>query len=442
MPVFSYIVHPYNSLLERLEYNFNTMNKTRWIDTFRANLRSEPPSDYDQAMREVRPFYWFLIFGMVIQYGFTMYFFADKAQPVRWFSFTILMLLHGGLHWVSPHLTYKTMLTPFYVLIQSALAFIIVLISNSIGLTYGLFAPLLGEIIGMFRRSKISLIYGVFFLLASFLSYLVVSDFSQAWEWIITAIPIAIFVWLYVFTYTNQVEARERAQDLLAELEEAHQQLSEYASQVEFLTLTTERQRMARELHDTLAQGLAGLILQLEAVDSHISAGHTQKAQSIIQQAMGRARTTLADARRAIGDLRESQSSRELVDSLQEQADRFTHDTGIPCEVNVCSLEMLSPEVAQNALRAVSEGLINIARHANATQAVIEMSCDGHQLEIEIRDDGIGFDPQDCVGRAGHFGLLGMRERARILGGSLSIESCSSRGSTLKLELPIEKIHD
>jgi len=418
------------------------MEKIRWIEAFQANVRAKPPDDYEQAMREVRPFYWFLIFGMLIQYIFTMYYFADWSEPIRWASFTILMLVHGILHWISPHLTYKTMLTPFYVLTQSALAFAIVLISNSIGLSYGLFAPLLGEIIGMFRRSKISILYGVFFLLSSFLCYLVVSDFSQAWEWIITIVPIAIFVWLYVFTYTNQVQAREKAQNLLEELEETHQQLSEYASQVESLTLTTERQRMARELHDTLAQGLAGLILQLEAVDSHISAGHTQKAQSIIQQAMGRARTTLADARQAIGDLRESQSPRELVDSIQEQADRFTHDTGIPCEVNLCSLEILSPEVAQNALRAVSEGLINIARHANATQAVIEMSFNGHKLEIEIRDDGIGFDPQDCVGRAGHYGLLGMRERARILGGSLSIESYSSRGSTLKLELPMENNHD
>jgi len=418
------------------------MKQTRWIDKFRANVLSTPPDDYELAMREVRPFYWFLIFGMVIQYGFTIYYFGSWSEPTRWFTFTALMVVHGILHWISPHLTYKTMLTPFYVLVQSAMAFTIVLISDSVGLSYGLFAPLLGEIIGMFRRSTLSIIYGAFFLVASFLSYLLVSDFTQAWEWIVTAVPIAIFVWLYVFTYTNQVQAREQAQELLAELEEAHSQLSKYAAQVENLTLTTERQRMARELHDTLAQGLAGLILQLEAADSHISADHTQKAQTIIQQAMGRARTTLADARRAIADLRKAQSPTELVEDITQQADRFTHDTGIPCTLDLCTPEILSPEVAENALRAVSEGLINIARHADATQAFVDMTCDDHQLQIQIRDNGIGFDSQDCVGRAGHYGLLGMRERARILGGSLVLESASSRGTSLTLALPLSSEND
>ena len=106
-----------------------------------------------------------------------------------------------------------------------------------------------------------------------------------------------LFVLVYVLLFMRQLHAR-------AELQEAHTQLAEYAQQVETLTLEAERQRMARELHDTLAQGLAGLVLQLEALEASLERGKTGQALQIVGQARERARTTLADARRAIDDLR------------------------------------------------------------------------------------------------------------------------------------------
>jgi NarL family two-component system sensor histidine kinase YdfH len=248
-----------------------------------------------------------------------------------------------------------------------------------------------------------------------------------------------IFVVLYVGLYTREARAKAHAQTLLEELEIAHTQLAEYANQVEQLTLSTERQRMARELHDTLAQGLAGLILQLEAADSHISNQNSAKAQNIIQQAMTRARTTLADARRAIGDLRETQTtSTDLNTAIRTETERFRHSTGIPCTLELCNVPSLSPSLSENVLRAVSEGLVNIARHAKASEVILMMSCDDQNLWIEIRDDGSGFDPQEAIGRSGHYGLLGLRERARLFGGSLTIESQPTRGTTLKIQLPLD----
>jgi NarL family two-component system sensor histidine kinase YdfH len=205
------------------------------------------------------------------------------------------------------------------------------------------------------------------------------------------------------------------------------------------LTLTTERQRMARELHDTLAQGLAGLILQLEAADSHINNQNHQKAQAIIQQAMSRARMALADARRAIRDLRENPSTpTDLNDAIQEEIERFQASTGIPCKANICQPPSLSPQLAENIIRAISEGLSNIARHAEASEANLSMRCDDTMIMIEIGDNGIGFDPQKAIGRSGHYGLVGLRERARLYGGSLTIDSQPSLGSTLKIQLPLK----
>jgi NarL family two-component system sensor histidine kinase YdfH len=419
------------------------MGQTRLLEKISANLASKPPDDYYLAMRQVRPFYWFLVGGLVIQYGFTVYFFSDTWGATRLIAFTGLMILHGILHWLSPHITYKTLFASPYVLVQSGLALTLVLCADSVGLSYGLFAPLLGEILGMFRRSKRAIIYGIFFLAVSFLSYLLVTDLTQAWVWLVTAVPIAIFVWLYVFSYTNQVQALEQAQKLLAELETAHGQLAEYADQVEGLTRQAERQRMARELHDTLAQGLAGLILQLEAADSHLEGGDSQKAQGIIRQAMGRARATLADARRAIDDLRETPSTPgDLVEAIQGEVEHFRHTTGINCMLTLCDSDCLEVQLAENVLRAISEGLMNIARHAQASQTAVDLVCADQTLQVEIRDNGVGFDPVKAVGQSGHYGLLGIRERARILGGSLTIESAPSQGTTLKLQLPLRDERD
>lgn len=418
------------------------MRKKRFFKQFRENILNPPPEDYKPAMREVRPFYWLLVAALVIQYGVTVYFSAVEWPSTRLGIFTGLMIVHGVLHWLSPHLTYKTMLTPLYVLTQSGLVLVIVLVADSVGLSYGLFAPLLGEILGVLRRSKYSILYGVILLFMSFLSFLLVRDMQLPWEWMMTAIPITFFVWVYVSLFTRQVLARERAQALLNELEIAHRQLADYADQVAGLTRDAERQRMARELHDTLAQGLAGLILQLEAADAHLSGGHSPKAQEIVQQAMTRARTTLADARKAIDDLRETTSTpQDMIAAIQDEVEQFRHTTGIRCTLDLCDPAYLSAELAENVLRTVSEGLMNIARHARASEAFVKLECINQSLFVEIYDNGIGFDAGRAVGESGHYGLLGMRERARNLGGSLTIESDSSRGTTLKLNFPLGVRH-
>jgi len=253
-------------------------------------------------------------------------------------------------------------------------------------------------------------------------------------------LPILIFVVIYVTQLNRIVESREQARKLLIELEEANLQLSTYAHQVEELTLTQERQRMARELHDTLAQGLAGLILQLEAADSHLSLGCNEKSQAIIQQAMNRARTTLSDARRVIGDLRKTpHTTDDLVDSFQNEAEKFTDLTGIPCDLEHNDLGSLPGEISENLLRAISEGLINVAKHANATAVSVKVTRSTNGISLTISDDGIGFEPKKSIGRGGHYGLLGMRERTRKLGGKLKIDSTDEKGSNIFLEFPISQ---
>jgi NarL family two-component system sensor histidine kinase YdfH len=358
-------------------------------------------------------------------------------EPDRFIIFTGLTILHVALHWSLLKIDQNPNLFWSYVLIQGVLAFVITLLSQNPGMIFALYLALIGEIIGLGQEKVKKISAGIFFLFLSLINFILLLGPGQGFWWVLGSIPMVIFVVMYVSLYTREAKAREHAQNLLKELKLAHSQLTEYASQVENLTLTTERQRMARELHDTLAQGLAGLILQLEAADSYLTNQRSDKAQSIVQQAMDRARTTLAEARQAISDLREEISPSDLKIAIQNEAERFQHTTGIPCKLNLCEPPTLTSQLSENVIRAVSEGLMNIARHAEARQANINMKCDVESLSVEISDDGIGFNPSENLGRSGHYGLLGLRERARLLGGSLSIRSHISQGTTIELQLPL-----
>ncbi len=131
-----------------------------------------------------------------------------------------------------------------------------------------------------------------------------------------------------------------------------------------------------------------------------------------------------------------------MNEAIREEVARFSRTTGIPCDLEICVPDTLTEQIAEIALRAVSEGLVNIARHAEATQASVRIISDDRAINIEIQDDGVGFDPEESVGRSGHYGLLGMRERARISGGALVIESDPSQGTILKLQLPLSSDND
>jgi NarL family two-component system sensor histidine kinase YdfH len=126
---------------------------------------------------------------------------------------------------------------------------------------------------------------------------------------------------------------------------------------------------MARELHDTLAQGLAGLILQMEAAKAHLVNHREERALEIVAQAIGRARTSLADARSAIDHLRvETRTPADLQLALEEEIERFTAATGIPCTAQLSSLSLVPEGCCEAIARSVAEGLLNIARHAQASQ--------------------------------------------------------------------------
>jgi NarL family two-component system sensor histidine kinase YdfH len=318
------------------------------------------------------------------------------------------------------------------------LIFTIIFMTQSGGFIYGLYWAMAGEaamILADLRHASLTI---VGYMALSAVNF----GLQLGWDMLPALIayiaPMTFFILVYALMFQRQAKARQQTQSLLADLETAHRQLAEYAVQVESLTLSHERERMARELHDTLAQGLAGLILQLEAVDTHLSRGKVDRAQEIAVQAMARARSTLADARHAIDDLRDDNSIIDVEATVRAEAERFTSATGIPCDLDLEITSHIPQPLVEQVLKIASEGLTNIARHARAEHVSLQIDAHNGLLEMEIKDDGSGFDTNQ-IGKSGHYGLIGMRERARLASGTLDIHSRLGEGTALKLSFPLNQ---
>ena len=316
-----------------------------------------------QVDQDYRIFFAFMTLVLTGMYVLTLVTNPSLRQSWMVIPFTILMAVHIILHWMVTRIIQTPSHQAFYVIGQGLLAFAIAYLSQNTGMILGIYMALIGETLGFLGITRWGILSTLYYVSLSLISFLLFTGPVQAMFWLITIIPIVIFVGMYVTLYVRQADAREKAQALASELEAANRQLTEYAAQLEDLTIANERQRMARELHDTLSQGLAGLILQLEAADAHLANDRREKAQAIIANAMVQARATLADARRAIDDLR--QPSRDDLDSaLRLETSRFTGATGIPVELHLDPTPPLPEPVKETAVRAVAEALTNIAHHA------------------------------------------------------------------------------
>src|SRR5262249_27072225 len=138
---------------------------------------------------------------------------------------------------------------------------------------------------------------------------------------------------------------------------------------------------------------------------------------AIVQEAAQSARTALTEARSTIEDLRMSTGEVACPGAMLTEIEHFQATTGIACEYDFAALTGLPEAASEQILRVVREGLANVARHAQAHHVWLQATNNRDGVSIEIGDDGVGFEPSSVVGRGGHYGLLGLRERARLLGG-------------------------
>lgn len=208
--------------------------------------------------------------------------------------------------------------------------------------------------------------------------------------------------------------------------------------QREFSAVLAERTRIAREIHDTLAQGFAGISVQLELV-ARMLAVAPQNAKGHLDQARELVRDSLAEARRSVWDLRsQALEGSDLPAALTETAKRLVANTSVQAQVEVGgTYRRLSRTVEDNLLRIGQEAMTNAIKHARASRLQIDLRFESKRVRFSIRDDGIGFEESKAP-ETGHFGLIGMRERARQIGGELQVTSRPSGGTEILVEVPLD----
>ena len=213
-------------------------------------------------------------------------------------------------------------------------------------------------------------------------------------------------------------------------------QLTRLSVQSRQSAVTAERNRMARDIHDTLAQGFTGVIVQLEAVEEAMSRNQAVKASGHLDRAGELARESLREARRSVQALRpQALEEKQLSEALKDLIERMTSGTTVHAEFTLQGEQQkLPPEWETNLLRIGQEVLTNVLRHARASEFNVLLVFDGREIRLDLRDNGCGFDPQR---RHEGFGLQGMRERAEGMGGQLTIQSAAGKGTAISIVLPV-----
>jgi signal transduction histidine kinase len=206
-----------------------------------------------------------------------------------------------------------------------------------------------------------------------------------------------------------------------------------------FAAVIEERARLAREIHDTLAQGFVGISAQLDAVALSMPED-AAPARKYLDLARRMARHSVTEARRSVMDLRARVlEGQDLAAALEAGARMWSagSKTAVAVEVSGESRE-LTQDVDQHVLRIAQEAVTNALKHSGATRIRIKLHMEERKLNLRIEDDGRGFDPEGAFASAGgHFGLIGMRERAQRVGGEFRLESHPGEGTVIELRAPL-----
>jgi signal transduction histidine kinase len=245
-------------------------------------------------------------------------------------------------------------------------------------------------------------------------------------------------VMLYIHRVNRDAAIRAR---LLRQLDEAQRDLAERAREA---GVQEERQRLARDIHDTLAQGFASVIRHLEAIELSFAPDDTagdlkRRAAPHLANAQSVSRSSLAEIRRLVWALRPPQLAESTLGAAIERiVAQWSESNGVPATCRIDQLPALQPDADVIFLRVAQEALSNVARHAQATRVAVALQCVDGLVLLSVEDDGRGFDT-DAVG-AGSIGIYGMRERVRRFGGHVLIESSAGAGTNITVAMPLSAI--
>ncbi|MET0419082.1 MAG: sensor histidine kinase [Actinoplanes sp.] len=364
----------------------------------------------------------------------------------------LLAVLTGGwlLWWTTLHPAWQTDLRRMVIFMAGLLVLIFALVWASP--LFGIFGWSGYLYVGYALPGMWRLVAGVGVATAASVSYVggfsIVSVMAPQAFLVILAVNVVISgVMIYATTRADE-EAAKRA-ETIGELAETNARLeaamrenaglhAQLLAQAREAGVLDERQRMAGEIHDVLAQGLTGIVTQLEAADA--AATRPDDWRRHLGTAKSLARESLTEARRSVQALRpQTLDSAALPEAISEIVDGWSDRAGVPAKfITTGTHRPLLPEIETTLLRTAQEALANVARHADAGRVALTLSYMEDVVTLDVRDDGAGFDPAVPAPRSaeGGFGLAAMRERLLRIAGTLDVESEPGGGTALSACVP------
>ena len=322
-----------------------------------------------------------------------------------------------------------------FIIILGDIAFWFVLVSISPAYYFVLF----GMFSQVFRHLPTKWAIVATMMLTGAIIYAQIADTGQSVS------PTSPLFWLYLFMglggialglwISMIINQSSQRRDLIEQLEAAQEKLSRAKHHEGMLE---ERQRLAREIHDTLAQGFTSIVMHLEAAEQAMP-DNLAITQKHLDQARTTARTSLDQARRVVEDLRpDLLEQQSLPDAITRTAVRWQEETNIPINTTTTGTPLsLHPDIEVTLLRATQESLANIRKHAQATAVQLTLSYMGDVVILDVQDDGVGLNGASPSTLSSGYGLQAMRERAELFDGSVEVESEPNEGTTVVMSIPV-----
>jgi signal transduction histidine kinase len=376
----------------------------------------------------------YLIWGSVTLRWILEY--VEQNHPLTWLI-SVMLLLYGVLLGLEPMITGGSVLgAHLYLAFQTALVFTASLFFYELEYFALLLLPLCGQAVYLLPRLQAN----------RWVILLLVVMFIGQWIQFGGAGGLPFFLLyaaglVFVAAFSNQVlkteAARKESERLLYELQEAHQKLQDYARQAERLAVADERNRLARDLHDSVAQTLYGLTLQAEAAARKLEAGEEDIAVNYLRQIRQSAQQTLIETRMLIFDLRpQALEQSGLKAALKARLEAVEGRSGIQVTTHLEDVGRLPAQIENHLYRIALEALNNSLRHARASRVSVSLTRQNGLLTLLVDDNGVGFNLNQ-MGRQGGLGIGGMRERAEQIGAQFSIQSEKGGGVQVKVEVPL-----
>lgn len=353
---------------------------------------------------------------------------------------TSLMLLW---HWGGLKVAYKNLdsweerpLNRFIVIVGDIILWFLL-----VNISFAYYLALFGLFIQVFRHLPIRFAAITALLLTVLMIFEQLTDIGEPFtltnpnNWLFFYMGLAsISIGIWISAIIGQ---STRRRELIEQLESAQAELAAAERREGILE---ERQRLAREIHDTLAQGFTSIVMHLEAAEQALQTD-PNLLQKHLDQARSTARASLDQARRVVQDLRpDVLEQQSLPSAIERTATSWNEETDIPVTTKTTGNSVpLHPNIEVTLLRATQEALSNIWKHARATDVQLTLSYMADVVILDVQDNGVGFDGAVPSPRTGGYGLQAMQERAERCGGFVTLESEHEEGTTVVITIPLSE---